>query len=386
MILNENTKHHGTHLRTLVLTLIASAVLGLAFGAMQVTHAQAAINEKVTVAETKEDGTKNLEHINASPIEETGVYHVSPVFKKVAKVTVIKRKRPYGPDHTRTLKGWKFHKKTGRLTLKETVDNEKETVIVYGKRTVPWAWRMQGAISDVKILIGEEAAVRGEDYEVDEDAGLVRFLKKEHCKKGIHYYIGYGYRDEPSKGGAVGNHPDQALVRKLLGLHPTPDAKADVGKTVGSNASRTDDPKVWTMMQSMRSDSIKVGLGRNSVKGKLEWLERGKDFAYDETLAKILLLRELPLESDSWMYVGGVPTERGRFLFHSELTKGDVKVILGDRLLEEGTDYVVDYEQGIVAIVDKAIEKKSAKYYIAASRRSMGNLSDTELIHKLLRD
>jgi hypothetical protein len=238
----------------------------------------------------------------------------------------------------------------------------------------------------VKILIGEDAAVRGEDFEVDEAAGTVRFLKKEHCQKGVHYYISYRNRDEPSKGGAIGNHPDQARVRKLLGLHPTPDAKADVEKTIGTNASRTDDPKVWTMMRSVRSDSIKVGLGRRSKEGKLDWLERGKDFAYDETLAKIYLLRQIPLEDDTWMYVGGVPTERGRFLFHSKLTKGEVKVILGDRLLEEGAGYVVDYERGIVTIVDKAIEEQGAKYYIAAGPRSIGNLGDKELIRKLLRD
>jgi len=386
MILNEKTKHHGPHLRTLALTLIASAVLGLTFGAMQVTHAQASKNEKDTVSEAKEAGDRDLDHINASPMEETGVYHVSPVFKKLVKVVVIKQGGPYGPDHKRTLEGWNYKKKTGRLTVNEKVDNEKEMVVVYGRRTMPWALRMQGAISDVKILIGKEAAVRGEDYEVDEDAGLVRFLKEEHCKKGVHYYIAYGYRDEPSKGGAVGNHPDQALVRKFLGLHPTPDKKADLGKTTGTNASRTDDPNVWTTMRSMRSDSIRVGLGRRSEKGKLDWLERGEDFAYDEALAKIILLRELPLEDDSWMYVGGVPTERGRFLFHSELTKGSVKVILGERLLEEGAGYNVDYEQGIVTIVDKAIKEKGAKYHIFADGRSMGNIADTTFIRKLLKE
>jgi len=42
MILNDNTKHDGTHFRTLVLTLIASAVLGSIFGAAQVGRAHPA--------------------------------------------------------------------------------------------------------------------------------------------------------------------------------------------------------------------------------------------------------------------------------------------------------------------------------------------------------
>ena len=384
MILNDNTKHDGTHFRTLVLTLIASAVLGSIFGAAQVGRAQAANDATITVAETKGQKDQALEHINASPMEKAGVYHISPVFKKLVKVTVIKRGGPYGPDHKRPLEGWNYDKKTGRLTVKETVDNEKEMVVVYGKRKVPWAWQMQGPISDVKILIGKEAAVRGEDYEVDEVAGTVRFRKKEHCREGVHYHISYGYRDEPSKSGSIGNHPDRALVRKFLGLHPTQRKEADIGKSIGTNASRTDNPKVWTMMRSMRSDSIRVGLGRRSVKGELDWLKRGKDFSYDETLATITLLREIPLEEDSWIFVSGVPTQRGRFLYHSELTKGEVKVILGDRLLEEGVGYEVDYKQGVVTIVDKAIEKKGAKYFISAGGRSMGNHSNTALVQKLL--
>ena len=86
------------------------------------------------------------------------------------------------------------------------------------------------------------------------------------------------------------------------------------------------------------------------------------------------------------MLARGVPTDRGRFLLRSKLTKGEVKVILGDRLLEEGVGYKVDYEQGIVTIVDKAIEKKGAKYYISAGGRSTGNHDNRDLIQKLLQD
>lgn len=329
---------------------------------------------------------QDLGRTNASPMQEAGVYHISPVFKKLVKVAVVKREGLSEPGHTRTLEGWNYDKKTGRLTVKEMVDNQREMVITYGKRKVPWAWRMEEPLSDVKVIIGKEMAVRGEDYEVDEAAGTVQFLKKEHCKEGVHYHITCRYRDRPSRRDSITNHPDQALVRRLLGLPATPDKKADAGESSATSASRTDNPKVWTMAQSMRSDSIKVALGRRSVKDKLDWLERGKDFAYDETLATIVLLREIPLEEDSWMFVRGVPTERGRFLFRSKLTKGEVKVILGDRRLEEDMGYKVDYEQGIVTIVDKAIEKKGTKYYIRADGRAMGNHTDKALVLKLLRD
>ncbi|WP_231615799.1 hypothetical protein [Novipirellula artificiosorum] len=195
-----------------------------------------------------------------------------------------------------------------------------------------------------------------------------------------------GQGDEASTRGSIGNHPDQDLVRKFLGNPPKLSEQADIGKTVGTNASRTDDPRVWTLMQTMQSDSINVGLGRHSLKGKLDWFKRGKEFVYDEALAKIRFLRAPALEDDSWVFVSGVPTAPGRFLLHSELTRGSIKVILGDRLLDEGVGYEVDYEQGIVTIVDKAIEEQGARYFIAAGDRSVGNHNNTELIRKLLRE
>ena len=65
-----------------------------------------------------------------------------------------------------------------------------------------------------------------------------------------------------------------------------------------------------------------------------------------------------------------MPTKKARFLFRSEVTRGEVKVILDDRLLEEGAGYQVDCQRGVVTIVDKAIEKEGAKYYISAGGQS----------------
>lgn len=85
----------------------------------------------------------------------------------------------------------------------EEVDDEKEIVGVTGHREMPWAWRLRTPIAEVKVVIGKKLALRGEDYEVDEVAGIVRFLKKEHCRSGVHYYIREQYREEPVKYGSV---------------------------------------------------------------------------------------------------------------------------------------------------------------------------------------
>ena len=384
MILNDKTKHHGTRSRTLFLSAIASVILGSVFGTAHIGRAQTDRDSNVNVAEAKEEGDQPLDHINASPMDMAGVYHVSPVFEKLVDVTVFKRKGFGGAIGTTTLKGWDYDNRTGRLTLMEAVDNESETVLVRGNRQVPWAWQIHEAICNLKVLIGDRVAVRGEDYEVDEAAGTVQFLKAEHCKENVCYCVRYHFRDKPGKGGTIGNHPDSALVQRYLGLPSAPDNSEDFGKAIGADASRTDDPMIWTIMSPVRTNSIKVALGRRSEKGKLKWLEHGKDFAYDEGLATITLVHNAPTEEDSWMFVSGIPAERGRFLFHAELRK--VRVVLGGRRLEEGIGFEVDHERGIVTILDAAIEEQVAEYFIFADGRVCGNQRLTEHISQLLKD
>lgn len=156
-----------------------------------------------TAGEGTANALQDLEEINAPPMGETGAYHVSPVYEELVKVTLIKRGGPRAPGYPKDLEGWNFDKRTGRLTVKETVDNRKEMVIVHGKLKVPWAWQMPEAIANVRVSIDKEEAVRGKDFEVDEGAGIVRFLKEELCHSSIHYYITYDYRDEPSKCGGI---------------------------------------------------------------------------------------------------------------------------------------------------------------------------------------
>ena len=193
----------GTHLRILAPALIASAVLGLAFGAAPINGAQVAKEATSPATRAKLDTDQDWNNTNARPTKEEGVYRVCGVFDRVVKVVAGTRTEAYGSSFPRTLVGWDYDNKTGRLAVKERVDNGREIVIVFGERKVPWAWRMKEAITEVKVFLGKEPAVRGVDFEVDEAAGIVRFLKKEQCKRGVHYCIRYRYRDEPETGGRM---------------------------------------------------------------------------------------------------------------------------------------------------------------------------------------
>ena len=104
---------------------------------------------------------------------------------------------------------------------------------------------------EVKVILGDRLIEEDVGYEVDYEQGIVTIIDKAIEKRGAKYFISAGSR-------SMGNHSDRALVRKLLGLPAMVGTRADMENSIWTNASRTDDPKVWTMMQPIRSDSIMV--------------------------------------------------------------------------------------------------------------------------------
>ena len=323
MILNEKTTRKQLPFRSLVLPLFASAFLGSVLGAAQLGPAQESETPR-TPAEAKGEGASDICQINATPLDEAGAYHITPVFEKIVRVMAIPRAGSGSQEDARVLDDWHYDRKTGLLTVTAVVDDTRERILVFGERTVPWRWQMGQALTDVKVIIGNELAVRGEDYVVDEVAGTVLFLKREHWRRDVHYNISYRYRDRASGGGSIGNHPDRVLVRQLLGISSFPESSLHEG-FVGTAALRTDDPKVWNVVLPLHSDTIHVGLSRLGD-ARIDWLESGTDFAYDESQATIRILREIPLDEDLWLNVRGVPIRRWHFHFHSPLNKGTVVV------------------------------------------------------------
>jgi len=139
---------------------------------------------------------EKLEHINASPLKEKGAYHVCPVFKSIENVTILKRGGPYGKEHTRELKSgeFSFDAATGKLTVKAPVDNEKEVVLVRGKRSSPAAWFFEKGLDpkDVYIVVNDCELEEGEGYTLDAKTGKLTILDPAFGKRGARYYIRAG--------------------------------------------------------------------------------------------------------------------------------------------------------------------------------------------------
>ena len=59
-------------------------------------------------------------------------------------------------------------------------------------------------------------------------------------------------------------------------------------------------------------------------------------------------------------------------LLHRALEKGEVKVTVDGRELVEGKDFTVDYEKGVVVVLDPAVRDKKVKYRVKAGGFSFG--------------
>ncbi|MBU0753739.1 MAG: hypothetical protein KJ645_01275 [Planctomycetes bacterium] len=328
---------------------------------------------------------EDLDQINAVPWDAVGVYHVAPVLKVLKRVEIVKTQQT--SDSTpRVLKDqdWSFDKKTGRLRIKVSVDDKKESVVVYGKRVMPWAFKMQERLEpgSVKILLGDHAAVEGVDFEVDASEGYIGFLREEDSDPTKDYYISFMYRKGPgksslSRGGAIGNHRDRKAVRRFLDLPEEDAPMIDRGSSVGTNASFTGDPKVFTLMQPMHAEGMQVAVAKKGgSRGDLKWLSKEGDYTYDEETGIITLLKEIGLNRDKdYLFVSGVVKEKNLFLFHEAIEQGSIKVYVNDGWIREGKGFRVDYAQGRLLVLDPRITLPGAKYFIRTDTRAFGNMA-----------
>jgi len=378
-ILNEGELEMN-RLQKLAGHLATGVVAAALFGLLALGPAPAARGQE----ETAGPDLSKLDHINATKTKEAGVYHVMPVFRDLAQVRVILRGGPYGKEHTRVLTpgaDYVFDAAKGNLRLTVPVDDEKEMVLVYGTRTMPWAWRAGEPLASVRVLLGEREGVRGTDFDFDAATGVIRFLRAELCDGKQQYFITYDFPPDPAhpeigRAGSIGNHGDRAAVRRFLGLpgQESAGATGGVNDSIGTNASPTADPRVWTLVQPMDPDSVRVAISKRGEPGHLAWFERGKEFLYDPSASKLVFLRDVTVDpEDGMLFVQGVPKPRNVFHRHKALTPGTVTVVLDGRTLPEGTGFTVDYATGTITVLDDAIRSPGCRYRISAESWTYGN-------------
>ncbi len=152
--------------------------------------------------------------INAVATNTEGVYRVYPVFEEVLGVHVVPQGGPYDAEHRRELTtgtDYTIDLAQGVLRFSVPVDPKTEFVSVRGYRVLPWQWIFGRpfAPDSVTVAFEDREGERGVDFEVDEAAGTIRFLKPELCHRKQQYSIVYRHPVDPAKpdvtpGGTIG--------------------------------------------------------------------------------------------------------------------------------------------------------------------------------------
>jgi hypothetical protein len=116
-----------------------------------------------------------------------------------------------------------------------------------------------------------------------------------------------------------------------------------------------------------------VAVAKKGEPGRLRWLDRSEDFVYDDLLATIVFLGDIRLDEGEFLFVQGVPRDRGVFFAHRALAQGEVSVTVDGRGLVEGTGFRVDYAAGKITVLDEAIRRTDAKFRVSAGNWTYGN-------------
>lgn len=323
-----------------------------------------------TVSPSAQVHEEGLYYVNIEPTGVPGEYYVADFMDSIEKVKVkyFKGQEPIdGQDlsHELTDDQWSFDEDTRLLHVKTDVDNKKQLVIIYGKQTVPWTWKRKEPIqpNSVKILIGDRTAIRGEDFEVDEDQGLIRFLKPELCVDSTKYFISFMYKQPSSRPGisseSMGNHDDLAAIMKFMGMSEpeNEDTGPYVPNSIGTNAMPFEPPCVFSLVQPVKEYGIKIALSKKGETGFSRWLTKTTDYIYDENTGLITLTQPIPdgYQQD-YLFVNGLPRKDILFL-RKDIKPDSVKIILNEgcddeKRLNEGVGFTVDYTNQAVTVLD----------------------------------
>ena len=158
---------------------------------------------------------------------------------------------------------------------------------------------------------------------------------------------------------------------------------APVPRSVGMNAAAPDQAGVYSLARAVRPDDMRVAVASRSETGDLHWL-KADQFSYDAVRSLIRLDAGIEVGDGRYLFVSATPVRENEFLFHRALDGEEVRVVLGDRLLEPGTGFRVDAQAGKVTILDPGFARAGRKYWVGAGNTSVGNFSDAALLARLL--
>ncbi|MBI1388225.1 MAG: hypothetical protein GC154_07235 [bacterium] len=332
---------------------------------------------------------KPLDYAWLNRMDNPSDFYVIPVFDDLDYIML----RPRGPRSTGAAmklsegKGYSYDPNTRIVSIQSPLQ-DGQGVMAYGRLKTPWEFQAQKAIEEgsVKLLIGDTICERNNDYMVDSTSGRIRLLNESLCKPRQLVVCEYRHLADPRfpQRYAVTPYSEQGGVllyeaiksedaRRFLGLpeHFAPDSE----NIVGTNATKTDDPRIYRMTNVMKPETMNVGIASRDRLGEMKWLTSGADYQYDPETGTIAFAQPLSLGADEFVFVQGEP-KRNVFMLEPGMRQGSVTVTVDDRSLKEGTDFKLDYDTGKLTINETAaIIGPHTRYSIQSPGHMFGNYS-----------
>ncbi|MFH1738960.1 MAG: M56 family metallopeptidase [bacterium] len=315
------------------------------------------------------------------------ICHILPVIESLDEVKIVKKNGPYGEPFSKSLTADQDYVliEDGRfIRVTVPIDPWNEQLVLIGKWSMPWTFRTLNSIESgsVRMLLGNHICQEGVDFEVEEDAGVIRVLKPELCGSANPIEVNYRIKgeaiipqnahtlfrgDRGMYGEPIAYTGDENVLHQFMGLPPGRSRPARDFTNMG--ASPTEDPRVFTLTSVVNSETMLVSIPNTDKTGaRFLYLKEGVDYTYNQEEGLIYLVGDTAVGAHE-LWVQGT-THPNIFLLHRPLREGSITATLNGEELKEGEDFVVDYEKGKITVLASGMEDEDAEFKMRAGNWS----------------
>ncbi len=270
-------------------------------------------------APQEQEDWESLDFSRAIATEQPNVYYVPVVFEELrwingTNIATSQTRLREDEDYT-------FDKKTGLLSLNIKL-GEKEELIAFGRRKVPWAWRCEENIDpdSVRVVIGDRLCIPNIDYWVEPDKSQIRIVERKLCDARQSWFVKYDLKPQdqsPTTASTITLGPHTPPIWAAPRGHDRDQhdgrGRAAFGQ-VSLTALPTEDPSRFRLPNNMRLHHEEVSIRTLDRVSSAPWpLIEGEEYEYDEEQGTITL-KGLRLEETSQvLFVEGQWLHRGFF-------------------------------------------------------------------------
>ena len=250
------------------------------------------------------------------------------------------------------------------LRLREPVDLDERMIVAFGKRAVPWIWSVawenkvwEIAKGTVRIAVNEGYGEEGKDFEVDYENVFIQYLKAEDCTAKNDFTVSWAVCPDHV------NHPNELVGASVARFRQRPKGEdkeeKDLLKKLFRDADQipsysevwsTSDPSKFMPKRPFKGKPFLVSVTRKGARGS-RYLRPDVDFWFDEKTQEITLASpELVDLEKEHLKAWGTAEDNRTYQFPGTIEKGSVRYNFSGEELEEGKDFIVDYERSRVTL------------------------------------